>query len=123
MADVELRIGGHSYQLSCADGEEAALMRLGMIVDEQVSAARQSIGSLTETRQLLFAALFLADQLESDAARGAAPSPTSSPIPPGAPEGSDTGPALIIDDAAQRIEQITARLTSHLRILSAALEP
>jgi cell division protein ZapA len=121
MAEVELRIGGHSYQLSCADGEEAALARLGAIVDQQVSAARQSIGSLTETRQLLFAALFLADQVESQTARdGAVPPPE-----PTRQDGvaSDSGLALIVEDAAKRIEQINARLSSHLRILSAALEP
>ncbi len=63
MAEVTLVIGGHHYALTCADGEESELLRLGALVAEQVAAARTAVGGLTETRQLLFAALFLADKL------------------------------------------------------------
>ena len=68
MAEVTLTIGGHHYALTCADGEESELLRLGGLVEEQVAAARSAVGGLTETRQLLFAALFLADKLPTDAA-------------------------------------------------------
>lgn len=65
MAEVKLAIGGHHYTLTCADGEESELLRLGAVVEEQVAAARAAVGGLTETRQLLFAALFLADKLST----------------------------------------------------------
>ncbi len=68
MAEVTLSIGGHHYALTCADGEEQELIRLGVLVEEQVAAARAAVGGLTETRQLLFAALFLADKLSTDTA-------------------------------------------------------
>lgn len=65
MADVTLIIGGRPYQVGCADGEEEALRHLGAIVDEQIASARLKTGGLTETRQLLFAAILLADRLVS----------------------------------------------------------
>jgi cell division protein ZapA len=63
MAEVQLSIGGHSYSVACADGEEAHLQRLAGLVDAEVSAARAAAGALSESWQLLFAALFLADKL------------------------------------------------------------
>lgn len=70
MADVELTIAGTNYTLACAEGEEERLRQLGAMVSEQVQAARAIGPGMSEARQLLFAALFLADQL--DAQRSAA---------------------------------------------------
>lgn len=64
MADVKLTIAGRPYDVHCADGEEAQLMRLAAVVDEQV----RTMPGVTEVRQLLFAALMLAD--EAQEARG-----------------------------------------------------
>lgn len=96
MAEVRLTIGGHSYALTCADGEEAELMRLGGIVDEQVEAARSAIGGISETRQLLLAALFLADKL------------------PVAPDDNAAERALVarIDAMAEQVARIAARLSA-----------
>ena len=65
MADVVLSIGGHNYSVSCADGEEQELARLAAMVDAEVGNVRAALGPLTESRQLLFAALFLADKVGS----------------------------------------------------------
>lgn len=66
MADVALHIGGHRYTLACADGEEEHLRRLGALVAEQVEAARHIGPGMSEARQLLFAAIYLADRLETE---------------------------------------------------------
>jgi cell division protein ZapA len=74
VADVDLHIGGHVYTLSCAEGEEADLMRLAAMVDAEVSRARALAGGMTETRQLLFAAIFLAERVsETGGAESAVP--------------------------------------------------
>lgn len=65
MAEVLLHIGGYHYQVACGDGEEQALNRLGNLINEQIESARLMTGNLTETRQLLFAAILLADKLLS----------------------------------------------------------
>lgn len=64
MADVKLTIAGRPYDVHCADGQESQLIQLASVVDEK---ARTMPGS-TEVRQLLFAALMLAD--EAQEARG-----------------------------------------------------
>ncbi len=94
MAEVTLSIGGHHYTLTCADGEESDLLRLGGLVDEQVATARAAVGGLTETRQLLFAALFLADKLSTE------------------PAPSDDGKQIAarIDAISDRITRLSARL-------------
>lgn len=66
MADVALTIGGHIYSLACADGEEEHLHRLGELVAEQVAAAHAVAPGMSEARQLLFAAIYLADRLETE---------------------------------------------------------
>lgn len=65
MADVRLMIAGRSYDVHCADGEEPRLMQLAALVDEKI----RSIPGGTEVRQLLFAALMLADDTQETKSR------------------------------------------------------
>lgn len=58
MGDVKLNIAGRIYDVHCEDGQEQQLVGLAAIVDEKVRAMPGS----TETRQLLFASLMLADE-------------------------------------------------------------
>ncbi len=60
MADVKLTIAGRPYDLHCEDGQESQLVELAAVVDEK---ARAMPGG-TEVRQLLFAALMLADDAQ-----------------------------------------------------------
>lgn len=64
MADVKLTIGGRPYDVHCADGQEAQLTQLASVIDEKV----RTMPGGTEVRQLLFAALMLADEMQE--ARG-----------------------------------------------------
>jgi len=64
VADVKLTIAGRPYDVHCADGQEAQLVQLASVVDEKV----RSMPGGTEIRQMLFAALMLAD--EAQEARG-----------------------------------------------------
>jgi cell division protein ZapA len=73
MAEVELVIGGRQYAVACRDGGEAHLVGLARRVDVKVEEARAAVGSANEVRQLLFAALLLADDL----AETGAPAPAS----------------------------------------------
>ncbi|KTE21911.1 hypothetical protein ATE67_04525 [Sphingopyxis sp. H050] len=60
MADVKLNIAGRVYDVHCADGQEPQLVQLAAVVDEKV----RSMPGGTEIRQLLFAALMLADEAQ-----------------------------------------------------------
>ncbi len=63
MANTVLQIAGRRYPLRCRDGEEEHLAMLAGMIEEKAGAAQDNVAGLTETRTLLFAALFLADEL------------------------------------------------------------
>ena len=63
MAEVELTIAGRPYKVACRNGEEEVLRKAGALVDSKSREALAGLGTLSESRQLLFAALLLADQL------------------------------------------------------------
>ena len=83
MANIEVEIAGRKYDVSCRDGEEEHLRSVAALADKRAGDAAQALGSLTETRQLLFTALLLADDVkdlqagdpprESAAAAGVSP--------------------------------------------------
>ena len=62
MSEVTLSIAGRTYAVSCADGEEAHVRGLGAVLHEKL----QQLGgaaSPQEAQNLLFAGLFVADEL------------------------------------------------------------
>ena len=63
MAEVNLTIAGRSYQVGCRAGEEENLVAAARMVDAKSREALSGLGTLSESRQLLFASLLLADQL------------------------------------------------------------
>jgi cell division protein ZapA len=63
MAEVELTIAGRPYRVACRNGEEENLRSAGALVDAKSREALAGLGTLSESRQLLFAALLLADQI------------------------------------------------------------
>jgi cell division protein ZapA len=63
MAEVELTIAGRNYRVACRAGEEENLRAAGALVDAKSKEAIAGLGTLSESRQLLFASLLLADQI------------------------------------------------------------
>ena len=74
MAQVDLVIAGRPYQIACREGEEENLRAAGRLVDAKSREALSGLGTLSESRQLLFASLLLADQIVENQ-RGLAPAP------------------------------------------------
>jgi cell division protein ZapA len=62
-AFVDLSIAGRTYQVACREGEEEHLRSAARLVDGKSREALAGLGTLSETRQFLFAALLLADEL------------------------------------------------------------
>jgi len=105
MAEVRLAIAGREYIVTCRDGEESRLVELGKMVDAKVQEAGGSAGGLNESRQLLFAALLLADQLHDNPTQAVSDAATIG-------IGSDTAlrMAQSIEKLAQRVESFAAGL-------------
>lgn len=80
MSTVTLSIGPKTYTVACADGQEAHIRALGAMIAEkyaQLGSARAPL----EAQNLLFAALFMADELDQARKRVAeAPEPDTAEI-------------------------------------------
>jgi cell division protein ZapA len=98
MAEVQLNIGGHVYPVACRDGDEAHLRRLGELVDRKTGEARQAVGNASEVRQLLLAALLLADEAHEASTKPAT-------VASSAPDNAATLEAL-----AEQLEALASRL-------------
>jgi cell division protein ZapA len=61
MSNVTLQIGGRSYAVACADGQEEHIASLGRAIDAKLTT--MGGGVQNESRALLFAALLLADEV------------------------------------------------------------
>jgi cell division protein ZapA len=104
MAETTLHIAGRQYAITCRDGEEAHLAHLAGLIEAKATAARRSAPGLTEVRTLLFAALFLADEV-NEMKREVAGRQASLDLD------SDEEPAArAIEALARRIESVTQRL-------------
>lgn len=104
MAQLDLLIAGRSYELACRDGEEDHLRKLAALVDAKAIDAAKAMGGLGEVRQLLFAALLLADELTDT--RKAPPGIGAAAAPAAA---SPSNPALAnaLERLAERMEALT----------------
>jgi cell division protein ZapA len=64
MGQVTVRVGGFSHPVSCEDGQEPHLIALAAEVDRRLDSIRaMGGGGFPEARQILLAALLLADEL------------------------------------------------------------
>jgi cell division protein ZapA len=109
MATLNVEIGGRHYDVACRDGEEPHLRMLAQIVDGKVREATAAVGGLQDVRQLLFAALLLADELNEIRSR---PVAVPEPAPPPAPPLSDPDIAAAMERLAERMEEVAGRLES-----------
>jgi cell division protein ZapA len=109
VGQISLTVNGRPYAVTCDDGQEARIRRLGQYVDAKVAEFVGSLGQVGEARLLLLAALIIADELadtneavrvERSAARAAEAEATA----------AAGAAASGIQGIAQRVEAIAARL-------------
>jgi len=62
MAQVEIKIGGRTFEVACQDGEEHFLQTAAGMLDEEATHLSSQIGRMPEARMLLMAGLMLADK-------------------------------------------------------------
>ena len=96
MAEVTLNIAGRTYQVACRAGEEDNLLAAARLVDGKCREALAGLGTLSESRQFLFASLLLADQL------------LEKPEGQAAAEESDVAPR--VEKLAERLESLATTL-------------
>jgi cell division protein ZapA len=104
VGQVNLTINSRPFTVTCDDGQEGRIRRLGQYVDAKVAEFVGNIGQVGEARLLLLAALVIADELAD--ANEALRLERS-----GTREADATAAgASSINGIAQRVEAIAARL-------------
>jgi cell division protein ZapA len=102
-AMVDITIAGRTYQVACREGEEDNLRAAARLVDGKSREALAGLGTLSESRQFLFASLLLADQLVEKPGDDGAPT---------APPGPDPRLASRAEALAERLESLANALES-----------
>jgi cell division protein ZapA len=103
MGQVTVRVGGFSHPVSCEDGQEPHLIALAAEVDRRLASIRaMGGGGFPEARQILLAALLLADELH-DIKTGKVPLPGAATAP-------DPALAERLGRIAERIETLADSL-------------
>lgn len=62
MPEVDIEIGGRTFEVSCQEGEEHYLHSAAKMLDDEASVLAAQIGRIPEPRMLLMAGLMLADK-------------------------------------------------------------
>jgi cell division protein ZapA len=107
MGQVNLTVNGRPFAVTCDDGQEGRIRRLGQYVDAKVAEFVGNIGQVGEARLLLLAALVIADELaDANEALRLERSGTRAAEAAAATDASASG----INGIAQRVEAIAARL-------------
>lgn len=92
MAHVTVTVNNASYTLACDDGEEGHLTALAKQFDKRVTEVKKEARNASEAQLLLMAGLLLEDELDA------------------ADLGDEDKFALLLENAARRMEDIAARL-------------
>ena len=111
MGQVAITINGNNYQISCDEGQEERLMRLGAYVDERTTELIKSVGDVGDVRLMVMASLMVTDKLfdalaETEKLRAEAAKNKQE----AAAAKSDEGLAQIVEAVAERIEDIAVNL-------------
>jgi cell division protein ZapA len=109
MAEVSLTVNGRSFAVTCEDGQEGRIRRLGQYIDTKVAEFVRSVGQVGEARLLLLAALVIADEL-ADAEEALRVAQNGSQEADAKAASAAEAMASGIHVMAQRIEAIAARL-------------
>ena len=105
MGQISLTVNGRPFAVTCDDGQEARIRRLGQYVDAKVAEFVGSLGQVGETRLLLLAALVIADEL-ADANEALRLERSAQAEATAAAGAAASG----VQGIAQRVEAIAARL-------------
>ena len=73
MPEISININGRQYPITCEEGEEEHITRLGRYIDKRVKDLARNVGQIGEAHLLVMTSLVIADELSeaNDRARAA----------------------------------------------------
>ena len=121
MPQISLKINERHYEMTCDEGQEAHLSKLAGHLDERIQDLVGAVGQVGEGRLLVMASLMVADELfeaykENHALKAAnGGAAQEGATQEGATQEGEAGAgeaaaAAALENCAQRIESIAARL-------------
>ena len=63
MPEISISINGRNYPVSCEEGEEEHIIRLGRYIDKRVKDLARNVGQIGEAHLLVMTSLVIADEL------------------------------------------------------------
>jgi cell division protein ZapA len=106
MAQVEIRVNGREYKVTCEDGQEDRLQRLAAYFDKHVTQLSADLGQIGDARLMLLAALTVCDELFDTKERAADLEDATD----GLDQETMGGASRAIEAAVARVNEITERL-------------
>jgi len=120
MAQVIININHREYAISCENGEEVRIMKLGRLLDEKAHSLTQALGPINENQLLAMVGLLIADEL-TDLKKTIAEAPdpvlNSTPVQQ-APAPEPRAPAITEQD----LEEADTAIAEQLNSLNAAIK-
>ncbi|MBO5038680.1 MAG: cell division protein ZapA [Alphaproteobacteria bacterium] len=110
MAQVIITINRREYAISCENGEEIHIMKLGRLLDDRAKSLISALGQINENQLLAMVGLLIADELtELKKAQTPAPIPQTEPTDLTA---LDNELAADIDSLNEAIKSVATKIKS-----------
>ena len=106
MAEVDIRVNGRDYRVTCEDGQEDRLNQLAAYFDRHVSDLAAELGQIGDERLMLLSALTICDELFETKARASDLEQAGDPLTPETLGGASRA----VEAAAARVNEIAERL-------------
>lgn len=111
MAQVIITINYREYAISCDNGQEIQIMKLGRMLDEKAKSLISALGHINENQLLAMVGLLLADEL-SELKKASSAQPTVAVPTPTAPAISEADLAQLDSEIAQSINSLNEAIKS-----------
>jgi cell division protein ZapA len=116
MAQVIITINHREYPISCENGEEGNIIRLGNLLDEKAQSLINALGPINENMLLAMTGLILADELNDLKKNTSAPSSAS--VEPVINSVTQTEPAVTEKD----LDDLDTALADNINSLNEAIK-
>jgi len=115
--EVDIKIGGRSFEVACQEGEQQFLLSAATLLDAEAQVLVEQIGRIPEARMLLMAGLMLADKTagleerlrEAEAQIAGLETEMAALQAQPKPEPEKVEVAVIPDDVTDALAELTAR--------------
>jgi len=112
MAQVIITINYREYAISCENGQEIQIMKLGRLLDEKAKSLTAALGHINENHLLAMVGLLIADELSELKKAQKATAAPAAPSPVADLSALDEELAKNIDSLNETIKSVASKIKS-----------